>query len=391
MTNTLMPVTWSQVTAFRLGRHHLAERAPVKDLLAVVHEMAGAQAQLFPAAQISLWSRVRDLQIAHIDEALSQRRLVKASCMRRTLFLVPAAHLAVLARGAARRAEKEITWARKKGVPARTIEAAIEATLSVLDQPLTRPEIADRVSRALKVSRQHVHGGGWASRSKVAAVPIGHLIYPVVDLVHLAAARGVICYGPARENEPTFVRADAWLPRWRDLPGERADSLLLQCYLHAYGPATAVDFAMWSGFTLTEAREVWTREAANLAPVNIAGEEAAVWQTDLAELTQAHLEHPLVRLLPYFDSYLLGHKARTHLVPAQRHTQVYRAQGWIAPTVLVDGHVAGVWAHTRLGDRLNINVTTFEALSRRTLANLRAEAADLGHFLGILQVNVQIE
>jgi hypothetical protein len=35
--------------------------------------MAGAQAQLLSAAHISLWSRVRDLQIAHVEAALSER------------------------------------------------------------------------------------------------------------------------------------------------------------------------------------------------------------------------------------------------------------------------------------------------------------------------------
>ncbi len=84
-----LSVTWNQVAAFRLSRHHLSERAPTKSLISVVRDMAGAQAQLLSAAQISLWSRVRDLRIAHVEEALSERSLVKASCMRRTLFLVP--------------------------------------------------------------------------------------------------------------------------------------------------------------------------------------------------------------------------------------------------------------------------------------------------------------
>src|SRR5215216_6932473 len=78
-------VTWKQVAAFRLARHHLWERAPKKALLSVVRDMGGAQAQLLSAAQVSLWSRVRDLQIAQIEKALSERTLVKASCMRRTL------------------------------------------------------------------------------------------------------------------------------------------------------------------------------------------------------------------------------------------------------------------------------------------------------------------
>ncbi len=276
--------------------------------------MIGAQAQLFSAAQISLWARVRGLQIAHIEKALSERKLVKAACMRRTLFLVPSEHLAVFVRGTARRAEKEIRWARGKGVPDRVIDPAIEAALSALDEPLTRPEIAERASRALGVQMKTYQGGGWGNNRKLAAVPVGKLTYPVVDLLHLAGARGVVCYGPSRGNEPTFVRADAWIPGWKDVSREEAEETLLRMYMKAYGPATAADFAMWSGITLTDAREIWSRKQAALALVDVEGWSAEVLREDLKKLAKAEFERPLVRLLPYFDTFLLGHKEREHIV-----------------------------------------------------------------------------
>jgi hypothetical protein len=383
-------VTWNQVAAFRLARHHLSERAPTKDLILVAGDMAGVQAQLFSAAQLSLWSRVRDLRIADVEEALSHRTLVKAACMRQTLFLVPAGHLAVFVRGTARRAEKEIRWARGKGVPDRVLDAAIAAALGVLDQPLTRPEIAERVSQALGLKIQAVHGGGWGRRSKVAAVPVGELTYPVVELLHLVAARGVVCYGPNRGNEPTFVRADAWIPKWRDVPREQAEEILLRKYLKAYGPATPTDFALWTGMTLGEAREIWRREQGNFAPVQVEDWKAEILREDLNELAQAEFKRPLTRLLPYFDSFLLGHKGREHLVAMQHQRKVYRAQGWIAPVVLVDGRAAAVWKHTRQGDRLRVEVTKFESISPRIQAAIQEEARDLGRFLGVSNVEVQI-
>ena len=383
-------VTWNQVAAFRLSRHHLSERAPTKSLLSVVHDMAGAQAQLLSAAQISFWSRVRDLRIAHVEEALSERTLVKASCMRRTLFLVPSEHLAIFVRGSARRAEKEIRWARGKGVPDRVLDAAINAALGVLDQPLTRPEVAERVSRVLGVRMRVIPGGGWGHRKKVAAVPVGELTYPVVDLLHLAATRGVVCYGPHRDNEPTFVRADAWIPHWQDVSREQAEGILLHTYLRAFGPATAADFSLWTGISLTEAREIWARDQADLAPVNVEGWTAAVLREDLDELAQADFERPLIRLLPYFDSFLLSHKEREHLVTMKYRPKVYRAQGWIAPVVLVDGRVAAVWEHAREGNRLRVKVAKFGSISRRIAACIREEARGLGRFLGTPNVDIQI-
>jgi hypothetical protein len=352
--------------------------------------MGGAQAQLLSAAQISLWSRVQGLRIADVDEALRERTLVKASCMRRTLFLVPSEHLAVFVRGTAGRAEKEIRWARGKGVPDRLIDAAIEAALGALDEPLTRPEIAERVSRALGVRMQSFEGGGWGNRRKLAAVPVGELNYPVVELLHLVAARGVICYGPRRGNEPTFVRADAWIPKWQDVPNEQAEELLLRTYLRGFGPATAADFALWSGITLTGARAIWARQQTSFAPVNVQGWEAAVLQEDLKELARAEFERPLVRLLPYFDSYLLGHKEREHLVALPHRPNIYRPQGWIAPVVLVNGRAVAVWEHARAGNRLVVEVTKFGSISRRVTTGIREEARDLGRFLGTSNVDVQV-
>jgi hypothetical protein len=353
--------------------------------------MGGAQAQLLSAAQISLWSRVHDLQLANIDAAFEKRRLVKASCMRRTLFLVPSQDLAVFVRGTAGRAEKEIRWARGKGVPDRVIDAAIEAALGALDQPLTRPEIAERVTRTLGVQMKTFQGGGWGNRRNLAAVPVGELNYPVVELLHLVAARGVICYGPSRGNEPTFVRADAWIPEWQDVSREEAEELLLHTYLRAYGPATAADFALWSGITLTDARRVWALVQADLSPVTVDGWEAAVLRKDIKVLLRAEFESPQVNLLPYFDSYLLGHREREHLAAAEHRPKIYRAQGWISPVILVDGRVVAVWEHTRKADHLHLKVTKFGSIAPRLGSRIAEEAQGLGRFLGIPDVEIQID
>ncbi|HET6595797.1 MAG TPA: winged helix DNA-binding domain-containing protein [Anaerolineales bacterium] len=385
-----VPVTWDQVAAFRLRRHHLAERAATKALVSVAGAMAGAQAQLLSAAQVSLWARVSDLEIADVEEAIRKRTLVKAACMRRTLFLVPAKDLAVFVRGTARRAEKEIRWAQGKGVPERVIEAAIDAALDALDEPRTRPEIAEHTSRKLGVQLRNVEGGGWGSNRKLAAVPVGSLTYPVVDLLHLVAARGVVCYGPYRGSEPTFVRGDAWIPRWKDMPQEKAEGLLLHKYLRAFGPAIAADFAMWSGITLTEARETWRREQRNLATVNVEGWQAEVLREDLEELAQAEFERLLIRLLPYFDTFLLGHKERDHLMAAKHRSLVYRPQGWIAPVVLVNGRVAAVWEQILEKTLLRVKVLKFDSIARQVAAGIGEEAQNLARFLTVPNVEVQI-
>jgi hypothetical protein len=385
------PVTWDQVAAFRLARHHLLKRAPSKELVAVAGDVAGVQAQLLSAAQAALWSRVNDIRVTHIEDALKKRYLVKAACMRQTLFLVPSRDLAMFVRGSARRAEKEIRWTLGKGVPARVVERTIEATLEILDEPRTRLEIAERASRALGMQMREYRGGGWGSNRKLAAVPVGDLAFPVVDLLHLVAARGVVCYGPYQGNEPTFVRADAWIPHWKDLPREQAEELLLHRYLSAFGPATVRDFSLWSGMTLRETREIWARKQSSFTSVNVQGWKAEILWEDLDDLVQAHFGQPLIRLLPYFDTFLLGHKQREHLVALEHQSSVYRPQGWIAPVILIDGRVAGVWEYALEKNHFRVQVTEFGPISRPALSAIRTEVQDFARFLGAPNVDIEIK
>lgn len=387
-SDSQLSVTWKQVHAFRLARHRLLERASPKEIASIAYDMTGAQAQLFSAAQLSLAIRMQGLTLEDINKALEKKTLVKASCMRRTLFLVPSKHLALFMRGVARRSEKEINWAMRQGVPARTMDAAIDAVLRVMDEPLTRPEIAERTSRLLGLKQREVHGGGWGSQRKLAGVQVGHLTYPVVYLLSTAAARGVFCYGPYRGGEPTFVRADAWIPRWKDIPKEEAERMLLHKYLQTYGPATPADFAMWTSTGLTEARQLWADEAKHLATVDVEGWKGTILRKDLDALSNAALTSPHVRLLPYFDTFVLGHKERVHLMESKHFPKIYRPQGWVSPVVLVDGRVAGVWNYKQEKNRLVISVENFASFPRPVLTRLHEEAQHVGSFLGNKNVDL---
>jgi hypothetical protein len=164
----------------------------------------------------------------------------------------------------------------------------------------------------------------------------------------------------------------------------------LRKYLQAFGPVTVADFAMWAGMSLTEAREVWAREQSNIASVNVEGLSAGILRKDMKALAQAQFERPLVCLLPYFDTFILGHKNRQHIVDKKHQPRVFRPQGWITPVVLVDGRAVAVWKHTLEGDRLHVKVEKFGTLSRQIINGIGEEVQDLGRFFGTSNVDIQI-
>src|SRR5262249_25849159 len=89
-----------------------------------------------------------------------------------------------------------------------------------------------------------------------------------------------------------------------------------------------------------------------------------------------------VRLLPHFDSFLLAHRDRAHLIGRERHPLVSRPQGWVYPTILVDGQIAGTWSQMEASGRLTIRSEAFAPELARRRRELEREAADLARFLG---------
>ena len=352
--------------------------------------MGGAQAQLLSAAAVSVWARVEDLEIGDVDRAVEEERSwARAWCMRRTLHLLPSSELAMFVRGSARRAEKEIRWAHNAGIPSTALDRAIRALFDSLDRPRSRAELTEELGRRLRVaSRAVAGGGGWGNRRSRPWLPIGGVHLPTEYLLHLAGARGVLCSGPGRGSEATYVRAADWVPGWQDLPQPDAEDRLLRRYLHAYGPATPADFMAWTRMRLRDAGEIWERAGDALAPVDVGREHAWVLQEDLDELVRTETAPGPARLLPFFDAFLLGHLGRSHLLPATHLGRVYRPQGWVAPTILVDGIVRGVWEHTVDARRLRVRIRPFQRLARSEVAELRSEASALGRFLDVQSVTV---
>jgi hypothetical protein len=87
-------VSSKQVAAFRLARHHLLGRYAGKQgsasLAQAVGDVAGIRAQVMSAAELALWTRMHGLTRAEVQSALwKDRVLVKTSCMRQTLHILP--------------------------------------------------------------------------------------------------------------------------------------------------------------------------------------------------------------------------------------------------------------------------------------------------------------
>src|SRR5438093_935379 len=162
-----------EVSAFRLSRHHLVKRASASALAQVAGDMAGVQAQVLSAAQISLWARTRDLSVDDVENALwRDRTLVKSWCIRGALHLIPSRDFAVFVRGGNRRNARSTAWLVRARMPTDAVDRLVEAMRDGLDRPLTRSEIAERITASLGIKSVEKSHRGWGGASTATGVRI---------------------------------------------------------------------------------------------------------------------------------------------------------------------------------------------------------------------------
>ena len=375
-------VSWKQVAAFRLGRHRLSKQTSLAALSSVPGDIAGAQAQVLLAGQMSIWPRVKGARLRDVDSALwKEHSLVRAWGMRGTMFLLPSDELSVFVRGSVRRAAYNLNWAIHHSGSKEDVDKLLDRVAEILEEPRTRTDLAQMLTESHGYKTKSKAAGGWGDKRKVPHVKVGAISLSMGFLLHIIRARDVICSGPNQGTEASYVRADKWIKNWKDVSQEKAERELLVKYLKAHGPATINDFAIWEGLYMNDAKDIWSKEAENIVEVDIEGSKAGTLESDLPELESAKIDEPVVRLVPYFDSFLLGHKSHLNIVDERNRKKVYRPQGWVSPVVLVDGRAMGVWSHAQKKNDLEVKIIPFSKLPSQVTERAKEEALDLGRFL----------
>ena len=356
-----LAVTWPQVCGWRLSRQHVT--MPAADPLDVTARLAGVQAQVTSSAQFTLG--LRCAAAAPVDQMLwTDRTLIKTWAMRGTLHWLPAGEYPLWI-AALRTREWRITpaWERYHGVTKAELHAITDAIPVALDgSQLTRDELAQRLAEVTGSPHLQEHlRSGW-----------GAVLKP-------AANRGLLCFGPDRGRNVTFVRPQDWLGGVGDEPDpDDALRAVLLRFLDAYGPATHTDFGRWFGSAEKPARELVAAHADELVVVEIDGTTAWV-SPDGAEALARAAPATGVHVLGGFDPYVLAPLShRAAIVPEGHIDDVSRTAGWISAVVLVDGFVAGTWTAQETADGTIVQVDPFAPLTPDITAALSDRAADLG-------------
>jgi len=368
MTGTPATLTWSGVTARRMARHALAEPAAELDPAAVAALLCGAHAQVLSAAELSIGRRIPGATRASVQRALwQQRTLVKTFGPRGTVHLLPAADLPMWT-GALSALPSPVPI-HPEGV--RFTPGQADDVIAAIGDALADAELTvDELTEALAA-----RPGRWAVERTMDAFQGKWPRWR--QLTSTAAHRGVLCFGPDRDRKVTYANPHRWLPGFRPADGGAALRTLVARYLHAYGPATPRHFATWIGVPPRYAAGLFGRLAGELERVELDGEPG--W-TRAGDTGTPPGPHRGIRLLPYFDQYVVAGQPRERLYPGPAAARALTPSGQAGnyPVLLVDGVVGGVWHQRRSGRKLAITVEPLRELTVRQRRQLDDEAALVG-------------
>jgi hypothetical protein len=205
-------------------------------------------------------------------------------------------------------------------------------------------------------------------------------------ILRRAGLEGVICFGPNQGNQQTFVLLDEWAPASKIVARDEALAELARRYFASHGPATLQDFRWWSGIPAADARAGFEMMKPQLAHEAVAGE--TYWFDP--DSTVSWDPSPSVCLLPAYDEYYLGYKARDAVLDPKYDKGAVSSAGVFRPLIVIDGQIVGVWNRTVKKEAVAIDLSPFRSLTGAENEALLAAADRYGAFLGVTAVHVKL-
>lgn len=369
-------MTARDIARLRLRHQHLHD-SPLTEPAGVVSSLGAVQAQDYLGALWAVGLRTPGSTEALVEQALASGAIIRTWPLRGTLHFVSAADARWMIALAPARVSTAAAYQRKRlELDAPALARARKAAIKALRDgaQLTR----DDFYRALDDAGVVTSGGRG------------------LQIVWELAQQAVICFGPRRGKQHTFVLFDDWVPATPARGRDEALAELAVRYFSSRGPATMADFTWWSSLAPADARAAVDMATPQLVSETIDGRvhwlgtSAARATTRRGEASaapgarrgqeRATATAALAHVLPAYDEYTVAYKDRgAALDPSLMQRAKY---GIFGPTLIIDGRIVGTWKRTFAKGVARLQVTPFATLkaaeARAARRALECHAAFLG-------------
>jgi hypothetical protein len=335
----------------------LLERAKTS-VVRAVGDLVALQAQVPRPPFVALFARIADFDRAALARAFAKRDLVRVTLMRATLHAVTAKDYPAFRAAIAPALERALAGVLRERMKGVDVPALVDEGRAIFDErPRSFDELRDILAK--RHPKADVRAMAYAVR----------LLVPLVQVPTDATWAF-----PAAAD---FTTADAWLGAKAKAPArERAADALVLRYLAAFGPATAADAATFLGFT--KLRESFERLRPELVTFTD-DRKRELFDLPKAPRPGAGVPAP-PRLLPEFDSLLLGHDDRERVIAKEHRPRVVTKNLLIKAVFLVDGFASGTWKLEQTKKTSTLVLEPFAPLAKRARAELEEEAERVARF-----------
>jgi len=357
MPSRTTPQSSSDLRALRLRNQRISQ-SDCRTAQSVVSCLGAVQSQEFTLAKWGLGLRGNGLTEAAIDREFDDGRILRTHILRPTWhFVAPADIRWMLAVSGPRVHAANAHYYQKTGADPSYLSRSRKVMERALagGNALTRTELAERFARS-----------GITAAGMLLAYLVMH-----------AELEGVICSGPRRAKQFTYMLLEERVPRAKKLTRDEALAELVRRYFTSHGPATIQDFCWWSGMTVRDTKVALGSIASEVVRETIGGE--SYWMMPSAAPTPRQSD--TVDLLPIYDEYLISYKDRTAMQDPLKPGEK-RVDDDYGSFLMIDGKLAGRWRRIEGKSSIDVAVTPYRKLTRSQQRGLAATVKRFSEFAG---------
>ena len=343
----------------RLVNQRLIDR-PFTTAADVVRWLGAVQSQDFPNAKWALGLRMRAATNEQIDDAFNRGEILRTHALRPTWHFLAADDVRWILKLTAPRVQAANAGIyRRYELDDTAFRAARRIITKILagKQSLTRGEIA-----------QHLNAKGMNAIGQRATYIVMH-----------AELCGLICSGPIRNKQHTYMLLDERTPPGAALDGDAAIAELARRYYQSHGPATVHDFAWWSGFSVGQARRAVEMVGQELISTAIDGKTYY-----FRDAVAARVRSPVIHFLPNYDEHVVAYRDHgPSLDPRTPDALAGWGNGLTSHVVSLNGLAVGGWRRTLDKTGVAVRLSLGVRLKPGERAGLARAAARYGAFVGL--------
>lgn len=366
-------MTFADFPHLRMSCQRLSH--PAASSADLVQEMCALQGQDYAGALWSIGIRSGAATGESVERAFEERRIIRTWAMRGTLHVVAA---------------DDVEWLLSL-LSAKIVKSAATRYRQLeLDLPT--------FTRSLGVMERSLRDGAALTRDELRAAleeeGISTAGQRFSHIVQRAALEQLICFGPRRGKQHTFVLLDDWVDSGTTRDRNEALRDLALRYFSTRGPASLQDFRWWSGLAAKDARNAVEAASADLTHEAVDG--ASYWlTTPRRDASVPRPAHPVrnsgipagygtaTHLLPMFDEYILAYKDRDAVIPRARMQEITGLNGMFRWTIVREGRIIGVWKRSLQKGAAAFEFEFFQPQEERAMDELADAARRYANFIGL--------